>query len=95
MEYAPESDQSRIFVSPHSEFSSMDDNDVQRILRKRLILVHDIPSDFDYKWDLRSFSRLYDVDKKVSVQGESGIPSLKPILTKIVFSFNASPSTGT
>lgn len=82
--YVPESDQSRIFVSSHSDFSLMDDTEIQRILRNRLILVHDNPIDFEYEWDLKSFARLYDVDDRISVQGESRIPSSKLILAKIV-----------
>ena len=84
----PESNQSRIFVSPHSEFSRMHARDIQRILCNCLILVHGNPSDFNYQWDLESFARLYDVDDNTSVQDENGIPSLKPILAKIVISFN-------
>ena len=89
MVYVPESNQSRIFVSLHSEFSHMHARDIQRILRDRLILVHGNPSNFNYQWDLESFARLYDVDDNTSVQGENGIPSLKPILAKIVISFNS------
>ena len=43
--YMPGSDQSCIFVTSHSEFSSLHDQDVQRILRERLILVHGNPFD--------------------------------------------------
>jgi hypothetical protein len=70
MEYIPESDQSRIFVASHSEFTRLQARDVQRILRERVILVHGNPSDYNYGWDLESFGRLYDVDKKVTVHGE-------------------------
>lgn len=69
VEYAPGSGQSRIFVSSHSEFSSLDAMDVQNILRRRIILVHGCPVDYNYGWDLQSFGRIYDVDKNVSVQG--------------------------
>lgn len=72
----------------------MDDRDVQRILRDRLILVHDNPSDFEYQWDLKSFARLYDVGDQISVQGESEIPLSKLVLAEILFSFNTQPSTG-
>lgn len=79
----PGSDQSRIFVASHSEFSSLNARDVQRILRERLILVHGNPFDYNYGWDLESFGRLYDVDKKISVQGEISVPFLQPVLTKL------------
>ena len=68
--YAPGSSQSRIFVSSYSEFSGLEATEIQRILRHRLILVHGHSFDYDYGWDLQSFGRLYDVDKKVSVQGK-------------------------
>lgn len=70
----PGSDQSRIFVASHSEFSSLHDQDVQRILRERLILVHGNPFDYNYGWDLKSFGRLHDVDKMITVHGEVLIP---------------------
>jgi hypothetical protein len=73
-EYVPGSDQSRIFVSRHSDFSGLHARDIQSILRQRLILVHGVPIDYDYGWDLESISRLYDVDKKTNVHGEVGIP---------------------
>lgn len=53
--YAPGSDQSRIFVASHSEFSSLHARDIQRILRERIILVHGNPFDYNYGWDLESF----------------------------------------
>jgi len=51
--YSPGSDQSRIFVASHSEFSCLHDEDIQRILRERLILVHGNPFDYNYGWDLK------------------------------------------
>jgi len=69
MEYEPGSDQSRIFVASHSEFTGLRARDIQKILRNRLILVHGVPSDYDYGWNLDSFGRLYDVDMKTLVQG--------------------------
>lgn len=82
MEYVTGSDQSRIFVASNSEFSSMHAGDIQKILRNRLILVHSNIFDYNYGWDLDSFGRLHDVDKKVSVQGEYGISFSKPISFK-------------
>jgi hypothetical protein len=70
MTYVPESDQSRIFVTSHTEFSGLHARDIQKILRERLILVHGNPSDYRYGWDLESFGRLHDVDKKITVHGE-------------------------
>ena len=67
--YIPGSNQSRIFVASHSEFSSLEDWEVQGILRQRIILVHGNPLDYDYKWDLKSFGRLYDVEKKTTIHG--------------------------
>lgn len=86
MEYVPGSDQSRIFVASYSEFSSLHARDVQNILRERLILVHGTPSDYKYGWDLDSFGRLYDVDKKINVHGEFTFAFVKCVLTR--FSFN-------
>lgn len=83
MSYVPGSDQSRIFVSSHSEFLSLSAGDVQKILRERLILVHGNPSDYDYGWNLESFGRLYDVDKKTTVHGEIGLSYSKNPLSKI------------
>lgn len=68
-EYVPGSEQSRIFVASHSEFSRLKAKQIQHILRERLILVHGNPLDYGYGWDLESFGRLHDVDKNVSVQG--------------------------
>lgn len=70
MEYAPGADQSRIFVASHSEFTKLHARDIQRILRERIILVHGCPLDYDYQWDLESFGRLYDVDRKTTVHGK-------------------------
>lgn len=72
--YVRGSDQSRIFVASHSEFSKMHARDVQRILRDRIILVHGNPIDHSYGWDLESFGQLHDVEKKVTVHGEIEIP---------------------
>ena len=69
MEYTPGSEQSRIFVASHSDFSNLRARQIQQILRERLILVHGNPLDYNYGWDLDSFGRLHDVDQKVSVQG--------------------------
>jgi hypothetical protein len=73
MEYLPGSDQSRIFVTSSSEFSSLNAREVQSVLRERLILVHGNVFDYKYGWDLGSFGRLYDVDKKTTVHGEMRI----------------------
>lgn len=71
LEYVAGSNQSRIFVSSYSEFSRLEPEKIQGILRERVILVHDHPFDYNYGWDLPSFGRLYDVDKNVSVLGKS------------------------
>jgi hypothetical protein len=73
LERMPRTEQSRIFVSSHSDFKSLHAKDIQRILRDRLILVHGNPLDYEYGWDLESFGRVYDVDRKLTVQGESDI----------------------
>ena len=75
--YVPGSDQSRIFVTSHSEFNSLPDRDVQAILHQRLILVHGNPFDYNYGWDLASFGRLFDVEKETTIQGETRIPILR------------------
>ena len=71
LEYVPRSDQSRIFVSSFSDFSRLEPVQIQAILRQRAVLVHGHTFDYNYAWDLPSFGRLYDVDKKVSVLGKS------------------------
>lgn len=91
-EYIPGSDQSRIFVASHSDFSSLTDSDIQKILRQRLILVHGVPFDFNYRWNLESFGRLFDVDKKITVHGELTSLFRKSVLAEIKFSFKSSPS---
>ena len=53
--YIPGSNPSRIFVASHSKFSILEDREVQGILRERIVLVHNNPLDYDYKWDLKSF----------------------------------------
>ena len=83
MDYAPGSDQSRIFVASHTEFASLDPSCVQRILRERLILVHGNPLDYDYRWDLRSLGRVFDVDKRTHIQGEIFPHSFKLIMSKL------------
>jgi hypothetical protein len=72
--YTPGSNQSKIFVASHSEFSKLHARDIQGILRDRLILVHGNVFDYSYGWDLESFGQLHDVDKKVSVLGEINCP---------------------
>ena len=84
----PGSDQSRIFVASHQEYSKLDDADIQNILRERLILVHGNPFDYRYGWDLETFGRIYDVDKKITVHGENGIHFNKCYLLKTMLSFN-------
>lgn len=73
MTYLPGTDQSRIFVASHSEFLNLDANDIQNILRDRLILVHGNPFDYNYRWDLKSIGRVYDVDMETTIHGEIGV----------------------
>lgn len=89
MTYEPGSNQSRIFVASHSEFSRLHARDIQKILRERVILVHGIAFDYQYGWDLESFAQLHDVDKKVSMLGEIGFPFMQNLLTETKFSFHA------
>jgi hypothetical protein len=70
LKYVSGSEQSRIFVASHSVFAGLDSKEVQKILRDRIILVHGNPLDYKYGWNLESFGRLHDVDKKISVQGK-------------------------
>jgi hypothetical protein len=60
----------------------LDDGDIQKILRERVILVHGNPIDYNYGWDLKSFGRLYDVDKKINVHGGNGIPYVNLFVLK-------------
>ena len=68
--YLPRSDQSWIFVASHSEFIKLHAKEVQRILRKHVILVHRQSFDYNYGWDLKSIGHLYDIDKKMTVHSE-------------------------
>lgn len=91
MAYVPGSGQSRIFVASHQEFLNLQDRDIQKILRERLILVHGISFDYQYGWDLKSLGRIYDVDKKTTVHGEITVPFfLQSVLT--MFSFDKKSS---
>ena len=67
--YQPGTDQSRIYVSSCTEFSTMDPTAIQKILCHCVILIHGNKFDNNYGWDLKSFGKIYDVDKKVFVQG--------------------------
>ena len=84
MSYLPGSDQSRIFVASCSEFTRLHAREIQRILRDRVILVHGNLFDYDYRWDLESFGRLYDVDKKTTVHGKFEFALLNNFRLKIV-----------
>jgi len=77
MSYVPGSDQSRIFVASHSEFSSLRDRDIQRILRHRLILVHGNPIVSNFGWDLESFGQVHDVDAVTTIHGGIRVLLLK------------------
>jgi hypothetical protein len=81
-EFEPGSSQSRIFVASHSEFSNLHARDVQRILRQRVILVHGNTFEHNYGWDLESFGRLFDVDRKTVAVGEICITFLKVYWSK-------------
>lgn len=83
MEYKPGTDQSRIFVASSSEFARLHARDVQRILRERIILVHGNSFDYDYRWDLESFGRLFDVDRKTTIQGETQCSFIKHTFSKM------------
>ena len=37
------------------------------------MLVHGNELDYNYGWNLKSFARLYDVDKKISLLGKKSI----------------------
>ena len=59
-------------MASHLEFLSLTAGDIQKILRQQIILVHGNPIDYNYDWDLESFSQLYDVDKMTTMHGENG-----------------------
>lgn len=86
MTYLPGSEQSRIFVTSHSEFSNLHARDIQGILRERLILVHGNPLNYNYGWDLESFGQVHDVDMKTTVHGGIGMLLLN-VFTKTSVSF--------
>jgi hypothetical protein len=79
LKYVPGSDQSRLFVSSYSDFSRLDAADIQGLLRQRVILVHGHQFDYNYGWNLPSLGRVFDVDKKVSVLGESTFSLFQPV----------------
>lgn len=87
--YLAGSDQSRIFVASHSEFLKLEDEDIQRILRHRLILVHGNPIEYNYGWNLKSFAQVHDVDAVTTIHGGICILLLN-VLTKTRISFNKS-----
>lgn len=66
----------------------MDDRTVQRILRDRIILCHGHKFDHEYRWDLESFSRVHDVDKKITVHGKIDMTLAPFILLKTTPSRN-------
>ena len=86
LSYKPGSTQSRIFVCSEPELKAMDDSQIQAILRNRIILSHGHTFDYNYQWDLRSFGRLHDVDRKITVQGEIGSIFAKSLWLKIMLS---------
>lgn len=79
--YAAKSDQSRFFVTPHSEYMHLSPQTILNVLRHRHILVHGHPLDHQYGWNLESFARLYDVDKKTTVHGEAKFISIVILIT--------------
>jgi hypothetical protein len=74
--YAANSNQSRFFVTPHSEYISLTPETILGVLRKRHIIVHGHPFDHQYGWNLDSFARLYDVDKMTTVHGMTKFVSI-------------------
>src|SRR5271156_774089 len=74
--YKSKTDQSRFFVSPHSEYSKLTAQEIQGVLRERHILVPGHPISFDYGWNLQSFGRLFDVDRTTTIHGEANCPQL-------------------
>jgi hypothetical protein len=76
-------------VASYSEFVNLEDEDVQRILRDRLILVHGNPIDYDYGWNLKSFARVHDVDSVTTVHGRICIVLLN-VFTKSKISIDKS-----
>ena len=93
MTYTPGSDQSRIYVASHSEFSNLHARDIQGILRDRLILVHGNPIEYDYGWDLESFGQVFDVDMKTTVHGGISFFLKKNAFTKTRISGHKFPSS--
>jgi hypothetical protein len=76
-------------VASYSEFMSLEDEDIQRILRRRLILVHGNPIGYNYGWNLKSFARVYNVDALTTVHGGICILLLN-VFTKTKISFDKS-----
>lgn len=68
--YTAHSNQSRFFVSPHSEYKELSPQQILGVLRDRHIIVHGHPFEHTYGWNLATFARLYDVDRTTTVHGE-------------------------
>ena len=81
--YIHHSEQSRIFVTSHSEFKTLHAGEIQNILCDCLVLVHGNPLDYDYGWDLESFRWVHDVDQKTVVHGENLGCVLSSVLLKL------------
>lgn len=67
--YTPNSNQSRFFVAPHSEYIQLNQQQILGVLRQRNIIVHGQSFNHEYGWNLESFARLYDVDRMTTVHG--------------------------
>lgn len=81
--YMPKSNQSRLFVAPHSEYINLTPQQILGVFRERHILIHGHPFDHEYGWNLESFARLYDVDRPTTVHGEMNFKSIIIILTTV------------
>jgi hypothetical protein len=81
--YTANSDQSRFFVAPHSDYINLSPQTILGVLRARHIIVHSHPLDHQYGWNLDSFARLYDVDKITTVHGEAKFISIVILPTTV------------
>ena len=81
--YIPRLEQSRIFITSHSEFKTIHSSEIQNILRDHQVLVHGNPLYYDYGWDLESFGQVHNVDRKMVVHGENIGCVLSSVLPKL------------
>lgn len=81
LDYNTDSSPSRICVFPYVEYIQHKPAMIQRILRDRHILVHGVPLEHEYGWDIETLGTVWDVDKPTTVQGKRHFSQVSPALS--------------